>query len=503
MSKKMDIPADPDLRNEFFSKYAASTIYDAHIIIVYFDEQLSSESGLPSPFNIIRNPNFMEKRLQFAHFTSQKNAIDEFATEQEKSAQKPAQPAIVLYPELYYGLWGTLYNATSDAKPGEFYSQIEDFIEQVCDNFDDLKPANEKLEKEAKIQSNNNVQLMTTQTDGICARFMIDKQRSVSELQGSVKKFVCSKNCSKVPYEFDQGFRFPVKQNNEVEKVILRQGLDPEEGIPKVDTFMEKILNQYSQNIANPPKVRKVVTKKPAPVKKDDKKTKKTKKIILAPETYTKVWAQNFETFDQNVHVLNNKIESAKQTEIQPGCTHPYCPRCQGRLRFNILTTAVIAQAYKTWYVNLCKDMSKILPKEMSEIMTKRHNNFTPNPKGTQGKINTGLKTVILELGYNSTYSKIHQENIKSLVMGKGQTSLIRIGRTEDTLNLDFPNLEQFIQNTTQGADFTIEAQFYPIVMKKVVEGIQLVHRLFQDRSDWIADWDDLKKRTEMYGKKK
>ena len=84
------------------------------------------------------------------------------------------------------------------------------------------------------------------------------------------------------------------------------------------------------------------------------------------------------------------------------------CPRCVGRLRFNILTTATIPQAYKSWFLSLAKDMGKALPKDLQEVIVKQHNNYVPDKKATLGKVNGGLKTVIIELGYNSTYSKIH-----------------------------------------------------------------------------------------------
>ncbi|TNJ26378.1 hypothetical protein GMRT_13410 [Giardia muris] len=449
--KKTDIPEDPTLRNEYFNKFAASALHDADYIAVYIDAQLSGETGIPSVASLLATPACREHNLTIDAFTSTRPFMPETISTAQQAAAKPGTNLLLTNPNLYFGFWGTQYNATMDIDPGNFYETVFRWVRAVVDK------KQIKVDTRSAKKPPPRFQILTTCTDGHGLK-AVEKlepafKTNFVELDGSVTNWVCARPCQRQPWSFISSFRFAVDDALCVQDQPVRQGRDLTDPTPQ---GLHPILNfkrKYGDGMAG--------------------------------------GGKGFE-----------RIQA-------PTSEHPRCVQCGCLARPQLKPTnpngSPVPMPIKTWYATICKEIWPELEGEAMETVLRHHYTYwPPNKKPQKPRGGCRQKLVIIELGCSSKSALVRAEHDRVLCDGKGTVNLIRIAKNEGDLARDTSGDEQALEQAkAERVEINFENLYYPIVAPSIMEGISTLQDYLTTREEWIQEWDDPKRRALKYSKKK
>lgn len=448
--KKTDIPEDPALRNEYFNKFAASVLFDADYILIYIDSQLSAETGMPSVASLLAHPECKRNNFTLENFTVVRAMQEEAIPPMAKLMANPKSNVLSVQPELYYGFWGTQFNAVLDIPPGSFYDPVLGWAETVF-----ARPALPQAKESSKKPPPARLSIITTCTDGHCLRKIQDVDEKLTgkllELDGCVTNWVCARPCCKTAWPMNPSFRFPVSGALQVAKQVTRMGTALDDPTPRLT---DPLLALKSSALLSDPK-------------------------------------------------------RARAAIINPTSTHPTCPLCNSAARPQIKPVnpkgTQLPTPLKTWYTAVIKEIWPELEGEaMAQVLARHYNYIDRNKKPPKPKGGCRQRFVILELGTSAKSETIRKEHEKFLLAGRGTVSLIRVSKDESALVRDTSGDEKALeQMKADGVEVSLEALYYPILAKSISDAIFTLNEFVETRYDWISEWDDLKARQLRYGKKK
>ncbi|CAL5972066.1 Conserved_hypothetical protein [Hexamita inflata] len=492
MQKKADAPQDPAMRREYFQKFGASAINDAHFISIYIDEQLASECGMISPTQLLSSPPYNTLGYTIQQYTSTAQYTPELGI-----TDATKQPVLTLNRPAFYGFWGNVFNSVMDNKPAETYQLLIQFIEHV--------QANNEAVYKAWMQEDQNTKqpkaglssfVFTTLTDSQ-AKLLL-KPIEVAELQGSIRKFLCGRGCCADLQDLNSEYRFPVNPRGFVESVATRVGQDIVDPSYGFKSPLQGIIDRETIALTKP-KPKPVIVEKPKEAKKEkpkegdaEKKPKKPKKAPLDPALYPAGPAP------EKLIIKTLQLSAQPVTETQPVCTF-----CQAPLRFNI-QPCKIPTNYKQFITQTSKTLQLPLQPAQVTLISAQHNNYQTNKSQPVAKTLPSQKFVLLELGYNTAFKKVHEENLKTVMQMKGNGFLVRIAKPSDEARtFTFDGIDSYKTNMQLDASFSLDNYCYCVEADSIRQGVIDLMEMFKDRYLWIAEWDDLKKRNDKYFPKK
>jgi len=516
--KKSEVPTDPELRNEYFTYFAASSIFDADFLLIYLDEQISAESDIPTLNSLLQHKECQSRKLKLQNFTSVKPFAPEAMGAQARVLAGPTSNMLVADPELYYGFWGTQYNSVMDVPPNPSYATLVSWLVRVAGR-DPLPP-----DKEGKPHKPppHRIMFMTSATDGHCLQQILEQGQNVPalrrqniELQGNITSWMCTRLCTKLPWNWIGTFRFPVDDNMRVQKQMSRVGVPLDSAAPSVEYSLKKLAALYGPTVL-------AAQKRQEAEKEEAAEAVRQRRAAAAKELADKA-AGKLEPKKENTDragyagrsearekpTVPRVTQAPAQTVFVPTSTHVTCPRCGAPARPWIKPPGskgcIVPQTVKTWTAQVVKECVEDCDENAAKFLLERHYNYLePGKKPPRPRGGVRQKFVIVEIGSGGKADSVRAESERLMLNSRGTVGLVRIVRNEAGLARDTSNDDKAIEQAkAEGVDFNPEAAYYPIICSTLTEGITSLNDALEARLDWIADWDDPKKRQDRYKPKK
>lgn len=178
-------------------KKAASALIEADILLIVAGAGMSSDSGLPVYNQIADVPIYNELKLTYGMLCTPEWLKDD--------------------SEIFYGFWGSCYNAYADTTPHRGYQKINKIIEELYaekKKYSVKKVSRSQEESMDTIEMENRYFVFTSNVDHhfIKSGMPTDK---VNEIHGHNFDWHCSRPCTtkgerQVVYNFPETFRFAI-----------------------------------------------------------------------------------------------------------------------------------------------------------------------------------------------------------------------------------------------------------------------------------------------------
>lgn len=510
--KKSEVPDDPELRNEYFTYFAASSLFDADFLLIYLDEQISAESGIPTLNQLLQHQECQEKKLKLQNFTSVKPIAVEALGEQARVLGGPNANMLIKDPELYYGFWGMQYNSVMDISPNPAYATLISWLLRVAGR-DPLPP-----DKEGKPHKPppHRIMFLTSATDSHCLSEILDRaQRAPAlrkqnlELQGSITSWMCTRLCTKLQWHWIPSFRFPVDDFMRVRRQMSRVGVPLDSAAPSNEYGLKNLATLYGPTVLAAQKHAEA-TRAAAAEELRKRRAEAAKAIAdkaAGKEEPKKEGGSRSEAPEKPAAPRAPQVQP--QTSFVPTCTHVTCPRCGAPARPWIKPVGAkgcaVPQSVKTWTSQVVKECVEDCDENAAKFLLERHYNYLePGKKPPRPRGGVRQKFVIVEIGSGGKSDTVRAESERLMLNSRGTVGLVRLVKNEAGLARDTSNdLKAIEQAKAEGVDFNPEAAYYPILCSTLTEGIGSLNDALDARLDWIADWDDPKKRQDRYKPKK
>lgn len=178
-------------------KKAATALIEADILLVVAGAGMSSDSGLPVYNQIADVPIYNEMKLTYGMLCTPDWLKDD--------------------SEIFYGFWGSCYNAYADTTPHRGYQKINKIIEELYSEkkkYSVKKVSRSEVESMDTIEMENRYFVFTSNVDHHFIKSGLPQEK-VNEIHGHNFDWHCSRPCMgkgerQVVYNFPDSFRFAI-----------------------------------------------------------------------------------------------------------------------------------------------------------------------------------------------------------------------------------------------------------------------------------------------------